>query len=269
MLAFLLVVGMALVSLGWSEPALAGLSLLQIKRLGLDLTPVGAQRAGNGDDIPSWQGGLKVQPEFQPGDFHADPFAGDAPRFRINHTNIDRHRSRLTAGQIALLQRFPDLYFDVYPSHRSASYPDYVYQAIAKNGEQAQLMKYGSGVSGAVMSSPFPIPSSGLEVLWNHTLRFRGHSLAFSAHTAAVNSDGSRAMSLRDYRYYFRYSEIGSSADQLDNKIFYLRRKTLAPAATAGAITLVHETLDQVRSPRKSWLYVPGQRRLRRTPDLA
>jgi len=61
----------------------------------------------------------------------------------------------------------------------------------------------------------------------------------------------------------------GAEPTDLDNKIFFLKRKTLAPAQLAGGITLVHETLDQVRSPRKSWIYVPGQRRLRRTPDLA
>ena len=54
----------------------------------------------------------------------------------------------------------------------------------------------------------------------------------------------------------------------MNNKIFFLKRKTLAPSRIAGGITLVHETLDQIRSPRKSWIYVPGQRRVRRTPDL-
>jgi len=86
--------------------------------------------------------------------------------------NIAEHRSRLTDGQVALLQRFPDLYFEVYQTHRSASYPDYVYQAIKTNASRAELMKYGAGVTGATMSSPFPVPENGLEVLWNHTLRF-------------------------------------------------------------------------------------------------
>ena len=51
--------------------------------------------------------------------------------------------------------------------------------------------------------------------------------------------------------------------------MFLLTRETLAPAHQAGSLTLVHETLDQMRSPRKSWIYTPGARRLRRTPDLA
>jgi hypothetical protein len=129
-------------------------------------------------------------------------------------------------------------------------------------------MKYGSGVVGSRISSPFPIPENGLEVLWNHTLRFRGKSIKYEAATVHVNAAGGRAVTLRDYKYYFGYSDPELSTAELNNKIFFLKRKTLAPSSQAGGITLVHETLDQVRSPRKSWIYVPGQRRVRRTPDL-
>ena len=42
-----------------------------------------------------------------------------------------------------------------------------------------------------------------------------------------------------------------------------------APARLAGGILLVHETLDQVKKPRDAWLYNPGQRRVRRAPQVA
>ncbi len=250
-------------------PAIAAVAPEDIARLGKDLTPVGADKLGNGKDIPAWKGGLPLDKTHKPGAFHADPFAADKPRFRITSANIAEHRSRLTDGQVALLQRFPDLYFEVYPTHRSASYPDYVYQAIKTNASRAELMKYGAGVTGATMSSPFPVPENGLEVLWNHTLRFRGHSMAYTAVASSVTQGGQRIDALREYEYFIQYSIPGAEPTDLDNKIFFLKRKTLAPAQLAGGITLVHETLDQVRSPRKSWIYVPGQRRLRRTPDLA
>lgn len=250
-------------------PVTAAVSPADIARLGKDLTPVGADKLGNGKDIPAWKGGLPLDATHQPGAFHADPFAADKPRFRISSANIAEHRSRLTDGQIALLQRFPDLYFEVYPTQRSASYPDYVYEAIKTNARRAELMKYGAGVTGATMSSPFPLPQNGLEVLWNHTLRFRGHSMAYTAVASSVTQGGQRIDALREYEYFIQYSIPGAEPVELDNKIFFLKRKTLAPAQMAGSITLVHETLDQVRSPRKSWIYVPGQRRLRRTPDLA
>jgi hypothetical protein len=258
-----------LASVGLASTALAAVSEQQAQRLGKDLTPVGADKLGNGRDIPAWQGGLKRDESLAPGAFHPDPFAADKPVFRISAANIDQHEKRLSAGQVALLRRFPEMFFEVYPSRRSASYPDYVYDGIRANATKAELLKYGSGVKGATMSSPFPIPENGLEVLWNHTLRFRGHSFSFSSYTASVTAGGDRAETLRDYQYFFAYSELGMEPQDLDNKIFFLKRKTLAPANLAGRITLVHETLDQIRSPRKSWIYVPGQRRLRRTPDLA
>lgn len=247
----------------------AGVSVEDAQRLGNDLTPVGADKLGNGVDIPAWRGGLGKDESMAPGQFHRDPFVNDEPVFRINHQNMADHLARLTVGQQAILKQFPDLFMEVYPSRRSASYPDYVYDAIKSNAVSAELMKYGSGVRGATMSSPFPIPTLGEQVMWNHTLRFRGESFSYTAYTVAVTEGGSKADSLRDYRYFVHYSTPGVEADELDNKIFYLKRKTLAPANLAGRITLAHETLDQVRSPRKSWVYVPGQRRLRRTPDLA
>ncbi len=42
-----------------------------------------------------------------------------------------------------------------------------------------------------------------------------------------------------------------------------------SPPRLAGQITLVHETMDQVREPRRAWQYSPGQRRIRRAPNVA
>lgn len=223
---------------------------------------------GNGKDIPPWTGGLAQSTTHVSGTFHSNPYANETPLFAINQTNMDDHLERLSPGSQKLLKQFPSMEFLIYKTHRSASYPEFVYDGIKNNVQTASLMKFGAGVEGARISSPFPIPQNGLEVLWNHTLRFRGESIKFEASTVHVNSSGSRAVTLRDYQYYFGYSDPELSTAELNNKIFFLKRKTLAPSSQAGGITLVHETLDQVRSPRKSWIYVPGQRRVRRTPDL-
>ncbi|MEN9464193.1 MAG: hypothetical protein RL217_374 [Pseudomonadota bacterium] len=241
----------------------------EASRLGKDLTPVGAEKQGNGSDIPAWNGGLTINKELKAGSFHANPFADDNSLLRISSVNMEKYAARLSPGQKALLTQFPDYYLEVYPSRRSASYPQYVYDAIKANATHAKLLKYGSGVSGTTMSSPFPIPSSGVEALWNHTLRFRGHSWAYSAVATSVLPNGQRMDVLREYQYYVAYSKLGAKAEDLDNKVFFLKRKNLAPAKMAGGMTLVHETLDQIEAPRASWVYVQGQRRLRRTPDLA
>lgn len=231
------------------------------------LTPMGAERTGNGEDIPPWNGGLATAGLDR--GFHPNPYAKDVPVVRISSVNMSSHSERLTPGQQALLKKYPSLYFEVYPTHRSASYPEYVYDALATNATTSQLLPYGSGVKGAVMTSPFPLPKNGLEVLWNHTLRFRGHAMSYSSVSSVVTGGGKRMDTLRDYQVFVNYSEPGLTRDQVDNKIFMMTRKTLEPANQSGRVVLVHETMDQISSPRKSWLYAPGQRRLRRTPDLA
>jgi hypothetical protein len=42
-----------------------------------------------------------------------------------------------------------------------------------------------------------------------------------------------------------------------------------APARLAGTVLLVHETLDQVKEPRKAWVYNAGQRRVRQAPQVS
>ena len=240
-----------------------------IARLGKDLTPVGAERKGNGSDIPKWNGGLQQSKSHEAGSFLSNPYFREKPLFTINAKNLEQYKKRLSYGSQQLLKQFPSMEMPVYKTHRSASYPDYVYDGIKNNVGTASLMKFGAGVEGARISSPFPMPENGLEILWNHTLRFRGQSLNFIASTVHTNANASRAVIVRDYKYYFAYSDPELATEDLNNKIFFLKRKTLSPSRQAGGIILVHETLDQVRSPRKSWIYVPGQRRVRRTPDLS
>jgi hypothetical protein len=43
----------------------------------------------------------------------------------------------------------------------------------------------------------------------------------------------------------------------------------MAPARLAGEILLVIDTIDQVKQPRSAWTYNPGQRRVRRAPNIA
>jgi len=261
-----LLVCLTLPMMSWSK-----VSPQEAARLGKDLTPMGAEKAGNrSGTIPAWTGGLtKPVAGYEKGEFHPDPYASDAVVVSINSKNWKKHEKYLTAGQIALIQKYPSYSINVYPSRRSAAYPQFVYDAVKANATTAELQKYGSGVRNTIMASPFPIPKSGAEVLWNHTLRYRGLRWEFTSSTLNTTESGDKAVTTREYKYYFAYSEPDITLEEIDNKIFYLKRKTLSPAKLAGQMTLVHETLDQIMSPRKSWIYMPGQRRVRRTPDLA
>src|SRR5512140_2931312 len=56
----------------------------QLRRLDTDLTPVGAQRAGNADgSIPAWTGGLPKSAPIDPKVGYADPFADDRRLYTI------------------------------------------------------------------------------------------------------------------------------------------------------------------------------------------
>lgn len=264
-------VSIALASCFVTTISLAKVSPQEAERLGKDLTPMGAEKKGNKTGtIPAWTGGIKKPiAGYESGKFHPDPYKKDRVVLVIDHTNVDQHSSKLTAGQIALVKANPTYFMNVYSSHRSAAYPQFVYDQVKKNATTAELQKYGSGVTNTLTSSPFPIPKNGLEILWNHTLRFRGLNSSYIASTASTTPNGSKSVTTREYKYHWSYSQPDITLEDIDNKIFLMKRKTLAPAKLSGQMTLVHETLDQVHSPRKSWIYMPGQRRVRRTPDLA
>ena len=46
-------------------------------------------------------------------------------------------------------------------------------------------------------------------------------------------------------------------------------QQVTSPARLAGTALLVHETMDQVKEPRKAWTYNTGQRRVRLAPNIA
>ncbi len=248
----------------------------QQARLGAELTPMGAEKAANAaGTIPAWEGGLKSAADagatgFKPGGHHPDPFAADKPAYKVDATNVAKYEANLTAGHKALLAAYKGSYFmNVYPSHRSAAFPQRIYDAVKANAATAKLTDGGNGVTGAIGGPPFPMPTSGVEAIWNHILRYRANIAERVFGQAAVTRSGSYNMvKLRD-ETYVGYAMPGATEESLDNVIVYFIQETIAPARLAGEILLVHETLDQSREHRKAWLYNPGQRRVRRAPNVA
>ncbi len=118
---------------GLSEISSGQVTPNQIARLGGDLTPVGAERAGNADGtIPTWIGGLAKTPPIDPAVGYTDPFAGDAVRFTITSENAKDYKGLLSDGHLALLARDPRTFrMHVYPTRRSAAYPEEVVDEIA------------------------------------------------------------------------------------------------------------------------------------------
>ena len=261
-----LVLGCALAS-----PATAEISADEITRLGRNLTPLGGERAGNAEGtIPEWTGGITEPPAgYVLGEHHRDPYAGDQPLFVISAANLDEHRDRLSVGHQRILETYSTFEIPVYPTRRSASVPQRIYDATRSIAATAKLVDDGNGVGGAAIGIPFPIPGNGLEVIWNHLLRYRGETVACTIGQAAVTRGGAYTMVKYGLEIELRYSLPGMTEEGLDNTMVLFKQKVLAPARLAGDILLVHETMNQVREPRNAWTYNPGQRRVRRAPNVA
>jgi hypothetical protein len=243
----------------------------QAARLGQDLTPLGAERAGNAaGSIPEWTGGITQLPAgYVPGMHHPDPFAGEQPQYVITASNLEQYRDKLTAGAVALLQTYGDYKLPVYPSHRTASVPARVYDATKVNATHANLVRNGAAVEGAIGGIPFPIPQSGTEIMWNHLLRFRGNIAERRIAQASPTRGGTYTLVDFHEEYLFNYYLEGMTPEKLGNTAFYFKQEVIAPPRLAGSILLVRETIDQVKEPRNAWVYNPGQRRVRRAPNVA
>ena len=252
-------------------PATAEITEEQIARLGGDLTPLGGERAGNADGtIPEWTGGITEPPNgYVVGEHHRDPYGDDRPLFVINAANLDAYRDKLSVGHQRMLETYASFEMPVYPTRRSASAPQRIYDATRNIAATAKLVDDGNGVGGAVVGVPFPIPANGLEAVWNHLLRYRGETVKCTIGQAAVTRNGAYTVVKYGLEIELRYSLPGMTEEELDNTMILFKQKVLAPARLAGDILLVHETMNQVREPRNAWTYNPGQRRVRRAPNVA
>ncbi len=249
----------------------ASITADQIARLGADLTPLGAEKAGNPEGtIPAWDGGITTPPAgYQPGDHHPDPYGDDEILFTITSQNLSQYADRVTPGHQAMLTTYDTFEINVYPTRRSASFPQRIYDATRQVAATAELTQGGSGVTGSVNGIPFPIPKNGLEVIWNHLLRYLGDMGVRHFAQVTPTRGGQYTPVQFEEEYSVVYSHEGITEEELNNKLAFFKQKVLAPARLAGGILLIHETLNQVEEPRSAWLYNAGQRRVRRAPNVA
>ncbi|MFA5940681.1 MAG: DUF1329 domain-containing protein [Sinimarinibacterium sp.] len=241
----------------------------QVAKLGNELTPVGAEKAGNADGtIPAWtaarQGGA-LKGEY-PKD---DAFDVETPLFTITAANYKKYEGNLTEGHKELLRRYPDRYkLKVYPSHRDITFPEAILQATRENAARAELADVDSPKL-AKLGFPFPIPRSGAEPIWNHKLKWRGESIRRYNNQAIVQPNGSFQLTkiVEDGKYYYanpaELAEIGAGT----TFIRYLS-ETIAPPRMAGTFILVHEKAGTGPEGRAVWLYSPGLKRIRRAPAV-
>ena len=251
---------------------MAAVSADEAAKLGTTLTPIGAEKAGNADgSIPEWTGGLPTNAgAVDAKGFLADPFASEQPKFTITAQNVAQYKDKLTPGQQAMFQRYPDTFkMPVYPTHRTATVPASVLEATKKNATNTKLVEGGNGLENFEVANPFPIPQNGLEAIWNHITRYRGGSVQRLVTQATPQQNGSYSLVYFQDEFTFRTNLTDYNPAQASNVLFYFKQQVTAPSRLAGNVLLVHETLNQVKEPRLAWLYNAGQRRVRRAPQVS
>lgn len=261
----------ATASVAFSHMAV-GATAEEAAKLKTELTPLGAVRAGNADgSIPAWDGGYtQVSKGYKSGEPRPDPFADEKPKFSITASNMDQHADKLTDGVKAMLKKYPDFRLDVYPTHRTASAPQWVYDNTFKNATNATLTADSHGVEGAYGGIPFPIVKNGYEAILNHRLAWQGETVQFPMLTHVVTRDGNRVLATKamefDQRpYYYKDGNV----EDFDGYYKRARLLTSAPTSKAGEAILLHEPVDSVKNARGIWQYLVGQRRVRRAPTIS
>ncbi|MGR1221040.1 DUF1329 domain-containing protein [Metapseudomonas otitidis] len=257
-----------------ASQVMAAVSADEAAQLGTTLTPLGAEKAGNADgSIPAWTGGIgKDAGAVDAKGFLADPFANEKPLFTITAQNLDQYKDKLSDGQVAMLKRYPETYrIPVYPTHRTVNVPQAVQDAAKKSALYVQPINDGNGLAHFAESRyyAFPIPKSGVEVIWNHVTRYRGGNLRRVITQATPQVNGSYTPIRFEEEVAVPQEMPDLPAAKGENVLTFFKQQVTAPSRLAGNVLLVHETLDQVKEPRLAWIYNAGQRRVRRAPQVA
>ncbi|AZD86957.1 hypothetical protein C4K14_4135 [Pseudomonas chlororaphis subsp. aureofaciens] len=254
--------------------AQAKVSPEEAARLGQDLTPMGAERAGNADrSIPAWSGkwlGLPPQLKYEgSGSPYPNPYAAEKPLFVITANNMQQYAANLTDGQQALLKRYPETFnIPVYASHRDFRFDQRLYDDIKKNALSAELINDGNDTHNAWAASPFPIPKSGSELMFNHTLAGRAYTEEANYQQSVVYSNKEQVQEQYNYKIYSVWSSPEKNQENANGVLTNFLITTLEPIRKKGEITVGHEFINPTSSPRQAWQYSPGQRRVRRAPTV-
>lgn len=239
------------------------------------LTPMGAERAGNADgSIPAWTGGYTTIPNgWQPGQSMPDFFAGEQPILTIDSSNMAAHADRLTDGVMALMTKY-GFSIKVYPTHRTASAPQSVYDSIAKNAANAQLDPGGPqhGFKNAFGGVPFPIPdtsnplNAGAQIIWNHNARWAGYAYSAVNWAYVVNNGDLVLASKNQIKADYPYYAPSATAANFGGIQYRYSDSVTGPANLVGTASLTYSTTD---GPTIAWELLNGQGRVRKAPEVS
>jgi len=118
---------------------------------------------------------------------------------------------------------------NVYTTRRTAALPKGVTDRVVARAGKVTLQGFGLQDLGG-STTPFPIPQSGLEAIWNHLVRYLGGGAIRSGHTFPVRGNG-------DYfKIGFTSKRIYAEniADPEPNRLFYALGYFTEPATLKG-----------------------------------
>jgi hypothetical protein len=242
------------------------------------LTPFGAERAGNADgSIPAWSGGYTTLPDgWKPGETMPDFFANEQPSLEVNSNNMMQHSDRLSDGVMAMMTKY-GFSIEVYPTHRTASAPQFVYDNIAINATTATLSPAGPrfGFLNAYGGIPFPIPDisdpsvAGAQIIWNSNAKWPGYARTGVSYDYVVNN-GQRAVltSSSVQNFNFPYYDKSGNRKSFDGIQFRLQETFNGPANLIGSEDIAWYKTDPHDNPNQAWILLPGQSRVRKAPEL-
>jgi len=242
----------------------------EIARLGgPELTPIGAERAGNAEGtIPEWTGGVtEPPPGWEPGMKRPDLFGDDEILFTIDASNVDQHADKLTPGQVALVKSYEGYRMDVYPTRRSCAYPEADYENMKRNAGTASVDDQ-CFLTGGTWTVLFPFPENGCQAIQNGRVSAFGGLTGYDRREATLipTKSGSFVPVRRRQVLYFRtHDPKFETFEDLEGVWTKSLSHTVAPPKQAGEITLVYSLND---GHLKAWTYNPGQRRVRRNPNF-
>jgi len=240
-------------------------------RLGTTLTPLGAEAAASADGvIPAWASPGQQHEGWSYGQVRGQywKFKDDKPLYSIDASNVAQYESKLSPGQLELFKKIPGYRMDVYPTRRSCGVPDFVAENTKKNVGFATLDAAGLALQEAyVPGVPFPMPTTGVEVMVNMKMRYRGVGVDIPRSIAGIsprNEGGDWLRISNDLSFFTPWGEKGSalfsSVGRVETATYF---SFLEPAALAGQAAVQSAMAGEQAS---TFYYFPGQRRVRRMP---
>ena len=243
-----------------------GTAIANANLLKTQLTPIGAEREGNQDgSIPSWSVDRLSATEHEQ---WVASILDEQPLYHVDSDNYHEHLAQLSAGLVHFLESDKtDFFIPVYPSHRTAQQPKWIYQNSLKNLADAKISPSGDELLQAWAGIPFPIPVSPQQIMWNHQARWKGVFLKLNLLEITVFPNLVKETLRTSIESYTPFNNPNRQGPELDWRIVYYFSHIMAPSRLAGGGLLIHDSLQSKGKPRQSWVYIAGERRMRRMPS--